>query len=142
MAGRRRPPPFCRSSRGLVVLLLKSMTSLRQLYAMSMDAHARFRTEAHVEVTPRFNERFILSLASCASCLVVDDELNVLPISSHIKGIRPVRKGEGEDEDEAMAEGPGGREVEKLQKSYNSARKSSAKITQQCSVNVWNLYVI
>ena len=105
---------------GLVVLLLKSMTSLRQLYAMSMDAHARFRTEAHVEVTPRFNERFILSLASCASCLVVDDELNVLPISSHIKGIKPVRK--GEDEDEAMADGPGGRELREL--------KASLKETQ------------
>ena len=69
---------------GLVVLLLKSMTSLRQLYAMSMDAHARFRTEAHVEVTPRFNERFILSLASCSSCLVVDDELNGAPHPSYL----------------------------------------------------------
>ena len=85
---------------GLVVLLLKSMASLRQLYAMSMDAHARFRTEAHVEVTPRFNERFILSLASCASCLVVDDELNVLPISSHIRSIKPIERGGGGDDDE------------------------------------------
>ena len=107
---------------GIVVLLLKSMTSLRQLYAMSMDAHARFRTEAHVEVTPRFNERFILSLASCSSCLVVDDELNVLPISSHIKSIKPVRKGEDEDEDEAIAEGPSGRELREL--------KASLKETQ------------
>merc|ERR1719316_1016487 len=96
------------------------MTSLRQLYAMSMDAHARFRTEAHVEVTPRFNERVILSLASCASCLVVDDELNVLPISSHIKGIRPV--GEGEGEDEAMAEGPGGRELRELKESLKETQ--------------------
>jgi len=32
-------------------------------------------------VTARFNERFILSLGSCDTCLVVDDELNVLPIS-------------------------------------------------------------
>lgn len=29
----------------------------------------------------RFNERFILSLGSCDDCLVLDDELNVLPIS-------------------------------------------------------------
>lgn len=29
----------------------------------------------------RFNERFILSLGSCEDCLVLDDELNVLPIS-------------------------------------------------------------
>lgn len=31
----------------------------------------------------RFNERFILSLASCQRCLVVDDSLHILPLSSH-----------------------------------------------------------
>ncbi|TFY76095.1 hypothetical protein EWM64_g7915 [Hericium alpestre] len=66
---------------GLVVLLLKSMTSLRQLYSMTMDVHARYRTSSHDSVIARFNERFILSLGSCDDCLVLDDELNVLPIS-------------------------------------------------------------
>ena len=66
---------------GLVLLLLKGMKSLKQLYTLSMDIHSRYRTEAHDDVTARFNERFILSLGSCESCLVVDDELNVLPIS-------------------------------------------------------------
>ncbi|KAI5119397.1 hypothetical protein M0805_005940 [Coniferiporia weirii] len=66
---------------GLVVLLLKTMTSLRQLYTMSMDVHARYRTSSHDSVVARFNERFILSLGSCEDCLVLDDELNVLPIS-------------------------------------------------------------
>ncbi|KAK5134392.1 killer toxin resistant protein [Meristemomyces frigidus] len=66
---------------GLVLLLLKSMSSLKQLYAMSMDIHSRYRTEAYGDVVARFNERFILSLGSCESCLVVDDEMNVLPIS-------------------------------------------------------------
>ncbi|GAM82127.1 hypothetical protein ANO11243_001060 [Dothideomycetidae sp. 11243] len=66
---------------GLVILLLKGMTSLKQLYTMSMDVHSRYRTEAHDDVVARFNERFILSLGRCDSCLVVDDELNVLPIS-------------------------------------------------------------
>ncbi|KUJ24104.1 DUF699-domain-containing protein [Mollisia scopiformis] len=66
---------------GLVVLLLKGMTSLKQLYTLSMDIHSRYRTEAHDDVTARFNERFILSLGGCESCLVIDDELNVLPIS-------------------------------------------------------------
>ncbi|KAJ6000436.1 RNA cytidine acetyltransferase [Penicillium waksmanii] len=66
---------------GMVLLLLKSMNSLKQLYTMSMDIHSRYRTEAHDDVVARFNERFILSLGSCDSCLVVDDELNVLPIS-------------------------------------------------------------
>lgn len=75
---------------GIIVILLKTMASLKQLYAMSMDVHDRFRTESHADVVPRFNERFILSLASCKSCLVVDDELNILPISSSVKNITPV----------------------------------------------------
>ncbi|OAX81926.1 hypothetical protein ACJ72_03725 [Emergomyces africanus] len=66
---------------GLVILLLKGMKSLKQLYTLSMDVHSRYRTEAHDDVVARFNERFILSLGSCKSCLVIDDELNVLPIS-------------------------------------------------------------
>jgi N-acetyltransferase 10 len=66
---------------GIIVLLLKTMTSLKQLYTMAMDVHSRYRTESHQDVTARFNERFLLSLAGCQSCLVVDDELNVLPIS-------------------------------------------------------------
>ncbi|KPM40591.1 UPF0202 protein KRE33 [Neonectria ditissima] len=72
---------------GLVVLLVKGMTSLKQLYTLSMDVHSRYRTEAHDDVVARFNERFILSLGSCNSCLVIDDELNVLPISGG-KGVK------------------------------------------------------
>lgn len=74
---------------GLVVVLLKSMTSLKQLYTMSMDIHSRYRTEAHDDVVARFNERFLLSLGSCENCLVVDDELNVLPVSGG-KHVRPL----------------------------------------------------
>ena len=69
---------------GLVILLLKTVKSLKQLYAMTMDVHSRFRTEAHHEIVPRFNERFILSLGACNGCLVLDDELNILPISSQV----------------------------------------------------------
>ncbi|XP_057298698.1 RNA cytidine acetyltransferase-like [Hydractinia symbiolongicarpus] len=67
---------------GIVCVLLQSMTSLKKLYTMSMDVHTRYRTEAHQEVVARFNERFILSLSSCQTCLVIDDQLRVLPISS------------------------------------------------------------
>lgn len=76
---------------GLVILLLKGMSSLKQLYTLSMDIHSRYRTEAHSDVVARFNERFILSLGKCDSCLVVDDELNVLPISGgkHVKQLAP-----------------------------------------------------
>lgn len=75
---------------GLIVLLLQSLTSLRQLYTLSMDVHARYRTEAHQYVVPRFNERFILSLASCPACVVMDDHLRVLPISTHLRDLQPV----------------------------------------------------
>ena len=65
---------------GIVVLLFNTMNSLRQLYGLTMDVHQRYKTTAHAIVKPRFNERFILSLTNCENCLVIDDELNVLPI--------------------------------------------------------------
>ena len=74
---------------GIVIILLKTVKSLKQLYTLSMDVHSRFRTEAHHEIIPRFNERFILSLGDCMSCLVLDDELNILPISSKIDEYLP-----------------------------------------------------
>jgi N-acetyltransferase 10 len=75
---------------GVVVLLLRTMSSLKQLYTMSMDVHARFRTESHQDVVARFNERFILSLAANERCIVLDDELNVLPLSKHTRKIEPL----------------------------------------------------
>ncbi|KAL2041530.1 hypothetical protein N7G274_005912 [Stereocaulon virgatum] len=76
---------------GMILLLLKGMKSLKQLYTLSMDVHSRYRTEAHGDVVARFNERFVLSLGSCDSCLFVDDELNVLPISGgkNVKSLPP-----------------------------------------------------
>lgn len=66
---------------GLIVVLMRTVTSLKQLYTMSMDVHSRYRTETSGDIVPRFNERFILTLGKCANCLVCDDELNVLPLS-------------------------------------------------------------
>ncbi|KAK0535959.1 N-acetyltransferase 10 [Tilletia horrida] len=69
---------------GIVVLVLRTMSSLRQLYSLSMDAHAKYRssfTSADDEPVARFNERFLLSLGACHDCLLLDDELNVLPLS-------------------------------------------------------------
>ncbi|NWU77190.1 NAT10 acetyltransferase, partial [Onychorhynchus coronatus] len=97
---------------GIVVILLRTMNSLKQLYTMTMallfllqwgvfslfqDVHSRYRTEAHQDVVGRFNERFILSLASCKNCLVIDDQLNILPISSHVANITPVPPQSQED---------------------------------------------
>ncbi|KAF9609215.1 hypothetical protein IFM89_014409 [Coptis chinensis] len=70
---------------GLIVLLLRSLTSLTSLYTMAMDVHERFRTESHSDTTGRFNERFLLSIASCKTCVVMDDELHISPISVHVR---------------------------------------------------------
>ena len=75
---------------GIIVLLLSNLESLSQLYTLTMDVHSRFRTESHQNVTARFNERFILSLGHCPTCIMMDDELNILPISSHVRDIQPV----------------------------------------------------
>ncbi|KAM8860479.1 RNA cytidine acetyltransferase [Synchiropus picturatus] len=90
---------------GIVVILLRTMNSLKQLYTMTMDVHSRYRTEAHQDVVGRFNERFILSLASCKNCVVIDDQLNILPISSHMASIKPVPP-------KTMEDGPSPREQE------------------------------
>lgn len=101
---------------GLVVLLVKGMNSLKQLYTMSMDVHSRYRTEAHDDVVARFNERFILSLGSCESCLVIDDELNVLPISGG-KAVKPLPPPE---EDEAPTTAT--QELEKIKDSLQDTQ--------------------
>ncbi|XP_078540380.1 RNA cytidine acetyltransferase isoform X2 [Lissotriton helveticus] len=82
---------------GMIVILLRTMSSLKQLYTMTMDVHSRYRTEAHQDVVGRFNERFILSLASCKNCIVIDDQLDILPISSSVANIKPVPPKSQED---------------------------------------------
>lgn len=89
---------------GMVILLMQSVRSLRQLYTISMDVHNRYRTEAHNEITARFNERFILSLASCSSVLVLDDQLRVLPISSHIENVEAIPASQKKIQSESDAE--------------------------------------
>lgn len=81
---------------GLIILLLKSISSLKQLYTMSMDVHKRYRTEAHQDIVCRFNERLILSWADCERCLLVNDDLTVLPLSSRTANIKAV-EGSGLD---------------------------------------------
>lgn len=76
---------------GMVVLLLKTMNSLKQLYSLVMDSHRPLRTETHKDTEPRFNERLVLSLGDCESCLVVDDELNILPLSAHTSRLKPIQ---------------------------------------------------
>ncbi|XP_031717150.1 RNA cytidine acetyltransferase [Anarrhichthys ocellatus] len=102
---------------GIVVILLRTMNSLKQLYTMTMDVHSRYRTEAHQDVVGRFNERFILSLASCKNCVVIDDQLNVLPISSHMANIKPVPPKTQED-----GLSPGEQELKDLKESLKDTQ--------------------
>ncbi|RLV95460.1 RNA cytidine acetyltransferase [Spathaspora sp. JA1] len=113
---------------GLVVILLKSMTSLKQLYTMTMDIHSRYRTEAHDDVVARFNERFLLSLGSCETCLVVDDELNVLPISGgkHVKPLAP------KDDDELT---PNERELKELKESLVEVQPAGSLVGLSKTIN-------
>lgn len=87
---------------GMIILLLRGMNSLKQLFTMTMDIHSRYRTEAHNDVVARFNERFILSLGSCESCLFIDDELNVLPINAG-KNVKPLPPLDPESEGKSKA---------------------------------------
>nr|CEL70485.1 TPA: Predicted P-loop ATPase fused to an acetyltransferase (ISS), related [Neospora caninum Liverpool] len=86
---------------GIICLLLRSFASLQQLYDLSMDIHGRFKTERFSQVKPRFNERFILSLARCRNCLIVDDELNVLPLTTFSQTLRPLKGSKSETGDES-----------------------------------------
>lgn len=78
---------------GAIVLLLSTLDSLTQLYTLSMDVHSRLRSGQGGAVQPRFNERMVLSLASNPNCLIVDDELNILPTSSLARNIAPLPSG-------------------------------------------------
>jgi N-acetyltransferase 10 len=109
---------------GLVILLLKGMKSLKQLYTLSMDVHSRYRTEAHGDVVARFNERFILSLGSCEACLVVDDELNVLPISGG-KTVRPLPPSNPDEEKSS----PAARELESVKRSLEDTQPIGSLVT-------------
>jgi N-acetyltransferase 10 len=114
---------------GMVVLLLPGMQSLKQLYTMTMDVHSRFRTNTEYELTARFNERFLLSLASCPDCLVIDDKLNVLPLSSHVKDIQPIPLADEERSANHILTGKE-KELKTLQKSLEETQPIGTLVSQ------------
>ncbi|PRQ49031.1 putative tRNA(Met) cytidine acetyltransferase [Rosa chinensis] len=118
---------------GLIILLLRSLTSLTNLYTMVMDVHDRFRTESHSQATGRFNERFLLSLASCKACVVMDDELNILPISSHIRSITPVPV---KEDSEGISESE--RELKDLKEQLSDAFPVGPLIKKCCTLDQGN----
>ncbi|XP_020080248.1 RNA cytidine acetyltransferase 1-like [Ananas comosus] len=115
---------------GLIVLLLRSLSSLTSLYTMVMDVHERFRTESHSQAATRFNERFLLSIATCKACVVMDDELNILPISSHIRSIKPVSVME---DPEGLSEGE--RELKDLKEQFREDFPVGPLIGKCCTMD-------
>ncbi|KAG8391484.1 hypothetical protein BUALT_Bualt01G0192500 [Buddleja alternifolia] len=115
---------------GLIVLLLRSLSSLTSLCTMVMDVHERYCKESHSQAAARFNERFLLSLASCKSCIVMDGELNILPISSHMKSISsfPVR-----EDSERLSEAE--RELKNLKEQLNDDFPVGPLIRKCCTMS-------
>jgi N-acetyltransferase 10 len=72
---------------GAIVILLESLTELRQLVDLPMDIHSKFQTEAYPKAIPRFNRRFVPSILSCSTCLVLNDQLQV--VSGDILALEP-----------------------------------------------------
>ena len=62
--------------------------------AISSNLEPSAEQKSLLQCAARFNERLVLSLASNPNCLLMDDELNVLPTSSHVKSIVPIPMGE------------------------------------------------
>lgn len=66
---------------GSVVFLIDKLENLKMLYTLKLEVHSRYRPNSNgLSYEPRFTERFLLSLNNCKDIMVVDDELNVLPI--------------------------------------------------------------
>lgn len=72
------------------------------------------------DVVGRFNERFLLSLASCERCLVVDDQLRVLPISSQNLKIEALPKVTEVSEEQA--------ELDALKESFKDTQPVSSLV--------------
>ena len=76
----------------MIVFILGGLSSLSNIFGLNMDVHNKFKTSLFNKVIPRFNERFILSLASCRNCIVMNNEYNLLPISAGIVALKAVHE--------------------------------------------------
>ena len=122
---------------GIIIFLLNNMTSLKQLYTISMDVHDRYRTGNYKEIQPRFNERFILSLSNCRNCLTIDDELNVLPITNSMKNIKEINNNDNIDENNNEDEidliiSKQEKELSNLKKSFENNKNPISKLINIC----------
>jgi N-acetyltransferase 10 len=114
---------------GLIIILIKAVSSLKQLYTLNMDVHKKLKTEAHQNVVCRFNERLILSLSDCDRCLLLNDDLTILPLSaktSNVKSVEMVdlspQSGQLKELQEKLQDTPLVSPLVKLCKTYDQAR--------------------
>lgn len=80
----------------------------------------------------RFNERLVLSLATNPACLLMDDELNILPTSNHVRDIRPLPR---DEEGKIVLSGPAvqaAAELADLVASLADTQASSVTICEIC----------
>ncbi|KAG7174649.1 RNA cytidine acetyltransferase-like 2 [Homarus americanus] len=112
---------------GAVIFLMSCMQSMRQLFTLSMDVHSKLKTHSHPCVTPLFNERFVLSLGWCKSCLILNDQLQVVPelpsLSGPVHPVGPTRLEEVEASQGALSD---------LQKSLEDGDKPLPQLVGCC----------
>ena len=72
----------------------------------------------------RFNERLVLSLASNPAVLMMDDELNILPTSSHVRQLQAPAA----DSPEAAAAAARSAELKDLKETLSDTQVSSASL--------------
>lgn len=78
---------MCTLDTGLRLIMTWWAGSMRGWYSLLMRRMFQWNKPVSVFICVH---RFILSLASCQNCVVIDDQLNILPISSHMANIKPV----------------------------------------------------
>lgn len=111
---------------GVITIILKK-TSLRQLFDLEMDVHNKLKTYSHPNVSPLFNERFVLSLGWCKSCLIMNDQLQVVKELPPLSGpVHPVASVDTEKQEEFC------RRLSELQSSLEDAEKPLPQLIGCC----------
>ncbi|KAK7070913.1 N-acetyltransferase 10 [Halocaridina rubra] len=112
---------------GGVVVIISKEKSLRQFFCLEMDVHSKLKTHSHPAVTPLFNERFVLSLGWCKSCLILDDKLQVMKeLPSLNSDIHPVTRSKLEEQEVAK------RRLQELQTSLEDGEKPLPQLVACC----------
>eukprot|EP00702_Spironucleus_salmonicida_P007154 EST48445.1 N-acetyltransferase-like protein [Spironucleus salmonicida] len=77
---------------GMIILLITSVQNLKDLSEAKMDVHKRYITKSQMfnssQCVNRFTERFLKILETCDRFLALDQSLDVLEISDHIKEMK------------------------------------------------------